>query len=148
MVTAFAIQLYSDFSGYSAISVGLGKWMGYDLTNNFKNPYSSTSLAEFWTRWHISLSNWLREYIFFPLSRSRLGRGHPHINMWITMLLSGLWHGAAWQFIAWGGLHGLYISLERLTQWPNKLKQHRGGHWLALFLVLLQVWIGLVFFAI
>ncbi len=145
-VTAFAFQLYCDFSGYSAIALGLGKWMGYDLTANFKNPYSSTSLAEFWIRWHISLSSWLRDYIFFPLNRSRLGKGRPHLSIWITMLVSGLWHGANWTFITWGGLHGLYISLERLTLWPNRLKRLRGGIWLASFLLLLQVWVGWAFF--
>jgi D-alanyl-lipoteichoic acid acyltransferase DltB (MBOAT superfamily) len=145
-VTAFAIQLYSDFSGYSAIAVGLGKWMGYDLTLNFNHPYTAASLAEFWARWHISLTNWLKEHIFFPLCRSRLGRSRPHLNMWITMLLSGFWHGAAWHFIAWGGLFGLFISLERWSQWPNKLKRYRGGYWAALFLVMVQVWVGWVFF--
>jgi alginate O-acetyltransferase complex protein AlgI len=145
-VTAFAIQLYCDFSGYSSIALGLGKWMGLDLTVNFKNPYTSTSLAEFWTRWHISLSNWLRDYIFFPLNRSRLGKGRPYLAMWITMLVSGLWHGANWTFIAWGGLHGLYISLERLTQWPNRLKRLRGGLWMAWLLVLFQVWVAWIFF--
>jgi alginate O-acetyltransferase complex protein AlgI len=145
-VTAFAIQLYCDFSGYSSIAVGLGKWMGYDLTINFKNPYSTTSMAEFWTRWHISLSSWLRDYIFFPLNRSRLGRGRPHLSMWITMVVSGLWHGANWNFIAWGGIQGMYISLERLTQWPSRLKRYRGGILLASVLVLLQIWVGWAFF--
>jgi alginate O-acetyltransferase complex protein AlgI len=146
VVTAFAFQLLCDFSGYSAIALGLGKWMGYDLTVNFKHPYTSVSLTDFWARWHISLSNWLRDYIFFPLNRSRWGRGHPYINAFITMLVSGLWHGAAWQFIAWGGLHGLYISLERLTQWPSRLKRFRWGRWAALIVVLFQVWVSWVFF--
>jgi len=145
-VTAFAIQLYGDFSGYSLIALGLGKWMGYELSPNFRHPYISSSLTEFWTRWHITLSNWLRDYIFFPLNRSRRGRNKQHANMWITMLFSGLWHGAGWQFIAWGGLHGLYISLEKVTQWPNRLKRLRGGFLLAMFFVALQVWIGWVFF--
>jgi alginate O-acetyltransferase complex protein AlgI len=145
-VTAFAIQLFCDFGGYSSIAVGLGKWMGYDLNINFNNPYISTSLAEFWTRWHISLSSWLRDYFFFPLNRSRLGRNHPYINMWITMLVSGLWHGANWSFIAWGGIQGLYISLERLTQWPTRIKRYRGGYLVALLLVLLQIWVGWAIF--
>jgi D-alanyl-lipoteichoic acid acyltransferase DltB (MBOAT superfamily) len=145
-VTAFAFQLYCDFRGYSAIAIGLGRWMGYRLSDNFNHPYLATSLGEFWGRWHITLSNWLKDYIFFPLGRSRLGRGHPHLNMWLTMLASGLWHGAAWQFIFWGGLHGLYISLERLTQWPNRLKRLSGGAFLATALVILQVWVGWVFF--
>jgi alginate O-acetyltransferase complex protein AlgI len=146
VITAFAFQLYCDFAGYSAIAVGLGKWMGYDLTMNFRHPYLSTSLAEFWTRWHISLSNWLRDFVFFPLNRSRVGRGHPYLNLWITFLVSGVWHGAAWTFILWGGLHAIYNSLERLTQWPNWLKRTRWGHWVALFLVLIQVWTGWVLF--
>jgi alginate O-acetyltransferase complex protein AlgI len=146
VVTAFAFQLYCDFSGYSAIAVGLGKWMGFDLTVNFKHPYTAASLTDFWARWHISLSTWLRDYIFFPLNRSRWGRGHPHLNLWITMLVSGLWHGAGWQFIAWGGLHGLFTSLERLTQWPDRLKRLRGGYWISLVVVWLEVWTAWVFF--
>ncbi len=146
VITAFAFQLYADFSGYSAIAVGLGKWMGLDLTVNFKHPYLSTSLSEFWTRWHISLSSWLRDYVFFPLNRSRLGRRHPYLSLWITMLVSGLWHGAAWHYLFWGGLHGLYNSLERLTGWPNQLKGVRMGIWLARLLVLFQLWTAWVFF--
>jgi alginate O-acetyltransferase complex protein AlgI len=126
--------------------------MGLDLTSNFNHPYLSISLSEFWTRWHVSLSSWLREYIFFPLNRSRLGRGKPHLNLWITMLVSGLWHGAAWHFILWGGLHALFTSLERLTGWPMRLQKAAQGKslaWgkaLAWLLVLLEVWIGWVFF--
>jgi alginate O-acetyltransferase complex protein AlgI len=146
VITAFAIQLLFDFSGYSAIALGLGRWMGYNLTPNFSHPYHTTSLAEFWSSWHITFSNWLRDYIFFPLNRSKVGRKHPHINAWITMLLSGLWHGAAWHFIFWGGLHGLFISLERRTNWAFRLRRLHGGRWLAGMLVLVQVWIGWVFF--
>ncbi len=146
MVTAFAFQLYMDFAGYSSIARGLGKWMGFDLINNFNHPYISTSLGEFWNRWHISLSSWLRDYIFFPLNRSRFGKGKQHLNNLITMLASGLWHGAGLNFIFWGVLHAFYTSLERITQWPVKLKSSLPGRWLSGGLVLLQVWIGWVFF--
>jgi len=145
-VTAFAFQIYFDFNGYSKIACGLAKWMGLDITDNFNHPYTAVSIGEFWQRWHISLSGWLRTYIFFPLSRSRWGRGKPHLNMWFTMLISGLWHGSDWHFVAWGGAFALFTSIERITRWPLRLKRLKAGRWLALLLVLLQVWIGWVFF--
>jgi alginate O-acetyltransferase complex protein AlgI len=146
VITVYAFQVYCDFDGYSHMAMGFGKWMGYNLTLNFNYPYTSTTLGEFWARWHITLSSWLRDYIFFPLNRSRLGRGRPDLSMLITMLISGLWHGAAPTFLVWGGLHALYISVERLTQWPARVKRFKGGAWLALGLVLFQVWIAWVFF--
>ncbi len=146
MVTAFAFQLYYDFSGYSNIARGLARWMGYELSVNFDHPYISTSLSEFWTRWHISFSNWLRDYIFMPLSRSRWGRKTRHLNMWITLLFSGWWHGAGWTYIIWGALHALYTSIERWTGWHLRLKNQSWGRWPAVILVNLQVWVAWVFF--
>lgn len=146
IVTAFALQLYMDFSGYSMIARGLSKWMGFELQANFNHPYAAISLGDFWSRWHISLSSWLRDYIFFPLSRSKVGRGRQHLNNLITMIASGIWHGAGLNFIFWGVLHASYTSLERITKWPARLNDSKFGRVLSWILVILQVWIGWVFF--
>ncbi len=146
IITAFAFQLYYDFSGYSNIARGLARWMGYELSMNFDHPYIATSMSEFWTRWHISFSNWLRDYIFIPLSRTHWGRRTKHHNMWITLLFSGWWHGAGWMYIIWGSLHALFISIEHWTGWHLRLKDKSWGRWLAVILVNFQVWIAWVFF--
>lgn len=145
-VTGFAFQIYCDFSGYSDIARGLAKWMGYDFMLNFDHPYISTSLREFWSRWHISLSTWFRDYVYIPLGGSRKGTFHTYLNMFITMTVSGLWHGAAWNFVIWGFLHALLVNLERLTQWPSRLKNVPGGRWIATGIVLFEVWVTWVFF--
>ncbi|MCR5719903.1 MAG: MBOAT family protein [Lachnospiraceae bacterium] len=105
---AFAIQIYCDFSGYSNIAVGAGRIMGFDLMENFNTPYFAGSIAEFWRRWHISLSLWFRDYVYIPLGGNRKGRVVKYRNILITFLLSGLWHGADLSFVVWGGIHGLY----------------------------------------
>jgi alginate O-acetyltransferase complex protein AlgI len=143
IVTAFAFQIYCDFSGYSDIARGLARWMGYRFELNFDRPYSATSLRAFWGRWHISLSTWFRDYVYVPLGGSREGQHRAHLNMWATMLLSGFWHGAAWTFVIWGALHAFFLSLERLTRWPLALARARP---LAIAVVLLQVWVAWVFF--
>lgn len=97
IVTAFAVQLYCDFSGYSDIARGLAKWMGYDFMVNFNHPYIATSRRDFWSRWHISLFSWFRDYLYIPLGGARW---RSDVNMWITMTVSGLWHGAAWNFVS------------------------------------------------
>ena len=119
---AFAYQIYCDFSGYSDIAIGAARVMGFRLMTNFDRPYSARSLSEFWQRWHISLSSWFRDYIFFPMRRALLRRNtrlpdwlNQMLPTMITMLLSGLWHGANWTFVIWGGLHGLYLTLELWT---------------------------------
>ena len=146
IVAMFAFQIYCDFSGYSDIARGLAKWMGYEFMLNFDHPYLATSLREFWTRWHISLSTWFRDYVYVPLGGSRKGELRGHINMWITMLLSGLWHGAAWTFVVWGAIHAFFLSLERITTWPEKLRAIPFGRVLALVIVMAQVAIAWVFF--
>lgn len=146
VVTAFALQLYMDFNGYSTIARGLGKWMGFELQVNFNHPYAAISLGDFWSRWHISLSSWLRDYIFFPLNRSKMGRGRQHLNNLITMIASGIWHGAGLNFIFWGVLHAGYTSLERITKWPARLSDSKIGRGLSWMFVILQVWIAWVFF--
>jgi D-alanyl-lipoteichoic acid acyltransferase DltB (MBOAT superfamily) len=146
MIIGFSFQIYFDFSGYSDIARGLAKWMGLHFRLNFNHPYHSKSLREFWTRWHISLSTWFRDYVYIPLGGSRKGRWNAHLFMWITMVVSGLWHGAAWTFIIWGALHAFYISLERLTHWPRYLKRIPLGGLLSIMITNVLVLVGWVFF--
>jgi len=107
----YSIQIYCDFSGYSDIALGASKIMGIDLMENFNQPYISRSITEFWTRWHISLSSWFRDYLYIPLGGNRKGEVHRKKNVFIVFLLSGLWHGANWTFVAWGGVHGALVTL-------------------------------------
>ena len=111
---AFAIQIYCDFSAYSDIAIGAGRILGFRLMKNFDSPYLATTIREFWRRWHISLSTWLRDYLYIPLGGSRKSNVRTYINLAVTMLLGGLWHGAAWTFVIWGALHGLYLAGERM----------------------------------
>ena len=112
----FAIQIYCDFSSYSTIAIGAANVMGFDLMDNFDTPYFATSIKEFWRRWHISLSQWFRDYVYIPLGGSRCSKVKKYRNLMITFLLSGLWHGANWTFVVWGGLHGIYQVVGDLTQ--------------------------------
>ncbi len=110
---AFAVQIYFDFSGYSDMAIGLGRLLGFRFPENFCSPYRSHSITELWRRWHVSLSTWLRDYLYVPLGGNRRGEGRAQWNVMLTMLLGGLWHGAAWNFLLWGGMHGLFLVLER-----------------------------------
>jgi alginate O-acetyltransferase complex protein AlgI len=112
-VLAYAFQIYFDFSGYSDMAIGLGLMMGFTFPKNFDSPYRSRSITEFWNRWHISLSSWLRDYLYLPLGGNRKGPRRTYANLMIVMLLGGLWHGASWNFVVWGGIHGLWLALER-----------------------------------
>ncbi|MBK7978363.1 MAG: MBOAT family protein [Deltaproteobacteria bacterium] len=111
---AFAFQIYGDFSGYSAIARGVSKFLGYELVVNFDLPYLAQSPSDFWKRWHISLSSWLRDYLYIPLGGNRHGVAKQYRNLWITMLLGGLWHGANWTFVAWGAYHGALLVVYRV----------------------------------
>jgi len=113
-VIAYSLQIYCDFSGYSDIAIGISRIIGFDLPENFNMPYSSTSITEFWRRWHITLSLWLKDYLYIPLGGNRKGKIRTYINLTITMLLGGLWHGASWTFVAWGALHGLALAAHKL----------------------------------
>jgi alginate O-acetyltransferase complex protein AlgI len=113
-VTAYAFQIYFDFSGYSDMAIGLGLMFGFVFAKNFDSPYLSQSITEFWRRWHISLSTWLRDYLYVPLGGNRKGPLRTYVNLFIVMLLGGLWHGAAWNFVVWGGLHGALLAFERM----------------------------------
>lgn len=115
MLFGYSMQIFADFAGYSAIAIGLGKLFGYTLQENFNFPYIATSFKEFWKRWHISLSTFLMEYLYIPLGGNRKGKVRTYLNLIITMLLGGLWHGAAWSYALWGLLHGAALALEKLA---------------------------------
>ena len=119
-VYGYSIQIYCDFSGYSDMAIGLAALLGFQLPLNFNSPYKSYSITEFWRRWHISLSSWLRDYLYISLGGNRKGKNRTYINLMLTMLLGGLWHGAAFKFIIWGGLHGLALAVHKI--WANRVK--------------------------
>jgi alginate O-acetyltransferase complex protein AlgI len=112
-VLGYAIQIYCDFSGYSDMAIGLARIVGFDLPANFAMPYLSRSITEFWRRWHITLSEWLRDYLYIPLGGNRRGRARTYVNLMLTMLLGGLWHGANWTFVVWGLLHGIALAAHK-----------------------------------
>src|SRR6516225_3390946 len=123
-ILAYSLQIYFDFSGYSDMAIGLALMFGIRLPVNFRSPYKATSIIEFWRRWHITLSRFLRDYLYIPLGGNRFGVGRRYINLMLTMLLGGLWHGAGWTFLIWGGLHGLYLVVnhqwrDHKCKWPE-----------------------------
>jgi alginate O-acetyltransferase complex protein AlgI len=139
---AFAAQIYCDFSGYTDMAIGLALLLGYQLPQNFNRPYLALSLQDFWRRWHMTLSRWLRDYLYIPLGGNRKGRLKTYRNVMITMLLGGLWHGASWTFMLWGGIHGAGLSAER---W---IRERYGGvrvpawvTWLVTFHVVCIAWV-------
>ncbi|PCI41213.1 MAG: alginate acetyltransferase [Proteobacteria bacterium] len=111
---AYAVQIFCDFSGYSHMAIGIALVLGFKLPENFRMPYLATSIADFWRRWHISLSSWLRDYLYIPLGGSRVAPAQIYVNLMITMLLGGLWHGASWNFVLWGAMHGLALCAHRI----------------------------------
>lgn len=113
---AFAGQIFCDFAGYSTCAIGVAMCLGFGLPDNFRFPYAAIGFSEFWRRWHISLSTWLRDYLYIPLGGNRISPSRTQINLMLTMLIGGLWHGAAWTFVIWGGLHGSYLIPERRLQ--------------------------------
>ncbi|MEN7550339.1 MBOAT family protein [Rapidithrix thailandica] len=125
-VYGYAIQIYCDFSGYTDIAIGVALLLGFRLPLNFNSPYQSTSITDFWRRWHISLSSWLRDYLYIPLGGNRKGNSRTYVNLLITMLLGGLWHGAHMRFVIWGGLHGLALAFHKLWSsfFKNKVKEN------------------------
>lgn len=112
-VYGYALQIYCDFSGYSDMAIGLALLLGFHFNQNFDSPYKSASVTEFWRRWHISLSSWLRDYLYISLGGNRKGRFRQYVNLIITMFLGGLWHGASWNFVLWGMLHGVALALHK-----------------------------------
>ena len=109
-IIGYAMQIYCDFSGYSDMAVGIALMMGFRLAQNFDFPYKASNISDFWHRWHISLSTWLRDYIYIPLGGNRKGKGRMYVNLMLTMLIGGLWHGAAWKYVLWGGVHGVGLA--------------------------------------
>lgn len=116
----YSIQIYADFAGYSLMAVGVAKTLGFDLINNFKRPYFATSVSEFWKRWHISLTRWLTQQVYIPLGGSRCSKIRNYWNILVTFLVSGIWHGANWTFIIWGGIHGVFQIIEKALGWNKK----------------------------
>ena len=141
-VVGYAFQIYFDFSAYSDMAIGLGLMLGFVFSKNFDSPYQSQSITEFWRRWHISLSTWLRDYLYIPLGGSHRGPWRTYLNLAIVMLLGGLWHGAAWNFVIWGGLHGLLLAGERLR---GKISPYRwlpkAGRQAVTFAIVLITWV-------
>jgi D-alanyl-lipoteichoic acid acyltransferase DltB (MBOAT superfamily) len=148
----FTIQIYCDFSGYSDIAVGIARILGFDLMTNFRQPYFSSSVAEFWQRWHISLSTWFRDYLYFPLGGNRVTKLRWCLNLMIVFIVSGLWHGANWTFLAWGALHGVYLVSSVIAKGRASSCARREAATGAcaeaanILLVFLLVMIGWVFF--
>jgi alginate O-acetyltransferase complex protein AlgI len=139
----YAVQIFCDFSAYSDIAIGVALLLGFRFPENFNNPYRATSIQDFWHRWHISLSTWLRDYLYISLGGNRKGKLATYVNLLITMLLGGLWHGAAWNFIIWGGLHGMGLAAERFAR--EKLKRPEGARPLPTVIKFLLKFLGVVF---
>ncbi|MFI5149381.1 MAG: MBOAT family O-acyltransferase [Bacteroidia bacterium] len=136
-VYGYALVIYCDFSGYSDMAIGMAKWMGFRIPANFDSPYQSTSITEFWRRWHISLSSWLRDYLYIPLGGNRKGKFRQYLNLFATMLLGGLWHGASWNFILWGGMHGAALAVDKMRMEVfGQVKKARSALWDKLLKVL------------
>jgi len=141
---AYTIQIFFDFAGYSHMAIGLGLMMGFRFMENFDQPYISGSITEFWRRWHISLSTWLRDYLYIPLGGNRRGTVRTYVNLGVTMLLGGLWHGAAWTFVVWGAWHGALLAIERHRR--ERLTPGGPAHPYAMARTMLWVMIGWVVF--
>lgn len=122
---AFTMQVYFDFSGYSDMAIGLARMFGFKLNENFNNPFNSTSITEFWKRWHMSFTRWIKQYVYIPLGGNQKSSGRTILNLWVIFLISGLWHGAAWNYVIWGALHGFIITTEKIlhfNKWENRYK--------------------------
>lgn len=145
----FAVQIYGDFSGYTDIAIGAARMLGIRLMKNFDRPYTAQSVKEFWDRWHISLSSWFRDYLYIPLGGNRKGKARKMLNVFIVFLVSGIWHGAAWTFVLWGALHGLYRLIEELFYKPIKKfaeKKGAGAVFLRRLITFLLVTFAWIFF--
>lgn len=149
-VYGYGLQIYCDFSGYSDMAIGIALLLGFRFRINFDSPYKSENITEFWRRWHISLSSWLRDYLYISLGGNRKGKIRTYINLIITMLLGGLWHGASWNFILWGGLHGMGLAVHKffmsIAHQNTISNTHRFHHWVGVFLTFHFVMLGWIFF--
>jgi D-alanyl-lipoteichoic acid acyltransferase DltB (MBOAT superfamily) len=142
----YAFQIYFDFSGYSDIAIGVAQLFGIRLPENFNRPYLATSPREFWHRWHITLSTWLRDYLYVPLGGNRHGRPRTLAAILVTMLLGGLWHGAAWTFVVWGAYHGVVLAGDRVLRWWITVPDSPAARWLGRILTFHLVCLGWVIF--
>lgn len=133
-VYGYAMVIYCDFSGYSDMALGIARWTGFKIPPNFDSPYQSSSITEFWRRWHISLSSWLRDYLYIPLGGNRKGKVRQYINLALTMLIGGFWHGASWNFIFWGGLHGSALAIDKVRIDAQKKRGGKPTGWKGAFL--------------
>ncbi len=147
---AFAWQIYGDFSGYSSIARGSAQLLGFHFMVNFRQPYLAESLQDFWRRWHISLSTWLRDYLYIPLGGNRLGKVRTYLNLMLTMLLGGLWHGASWTFVVWGGIHGVGLAVERFFAGKREVAATPSffGRWARRIFIFNLVCLAWIFFRI
>ena len=132
-ILAYTFQIYFDFSGYSDMAIGIGRMIGFKFPENFNYPYISKSVTEFWKRWHITLGSWMMDYLYIPLGGNRKGKGRTYLNLWIVFFLSGLWHGAAWNFVVWGAYHGLFICLDKLFKVKGERLKVKGTSYLSTF---------------
>lgn len=139
----FPFQIYGDFAGYSLIAIGVAKVLGFRLMINFRRPYFAASVGEFWHRWHISLSTWFKDYLYIPLGGNRVSKSRTYFNLFVTFLVSGIWHGANWTFLLWGGLHGLFICIERSLGVGKRtyVGLSRFCHWLVTFILVSIAWV-------
>jgi D-alanyl-lipoteichoic acid acyltransferase DltB (MBOAT superfamily) len=128
-VYAYAVQIYADFSGYTDIAIGIALLLGFSFPQNFDSPYAAVSVQDFWRRWHMTLSRWLRDYVYIPLGGNRRGNVATYRNLMLTMLIGGLWHGAAWTFVVWGGLHGAALACERWWRERHGAPARRATGW-------------------
>jgi alginate O-acetyltransferase complex protein AlgI len=144
-VLAYTLQIYFDFSGYSDMAIGLGRMFGFHFPENFRRPYSALSVTDFWRRWHITLSNWFRDYLYVPLGGSRVGTARTYFNLGLVFFITGLWHGANWTFVIWGAYHGILLILERLTG-QRPVGDEEPNSWLRRGFTLLAVMVGWVIF--
>jgi alginate O-acetyltransferase complex protein AlgI len=142
-IYGYAVQIFADFCGYTNIAIGIALLLGFQFPQNFNSPYTAVSLQDFWRRWHMTLSRWLRDYLYIPLGGNRKGRLLTYRNLMLTMLLGGLWHGAAWTFVVWGGIHGLGLSIERATGWRPTSE---AAKWFGRILTFHVVCLGWIFF--
>ena len=146
-VLGYTMQIYCDFSGYSDMAIGLALIMGFKLGLNFDSPYQSRNLTEFWRRWHISLSSWLRDYVYIPLGGNRKGTIRTYVNNFLTMLIGGLWHGAAWKFVFWGAMHGVGLAVHKASRpWLEKIPDNFLTNFLAWLVTFIYVSLLWVFF--
>jgi D-alanyl-lipoteichoic acid acyltransferase DltB (MBOAT superfamily) len=141
----YTFQIYADFAGYSFMALGIGEVMGFELINNFQRPYFSVSVTEFWRRWHISLSTWLKDYIYIPLGGNRCSKGRNYWNIFVTFLVSGIWHGANWTFIVWGMLHGIFQIVEKIFG-LNKKTSYGLLKWVRIFITFILIDLAWIFF--